>query len=150
MTTFITPFGQYILKRLPFGISSAPEHFQKRMDKEISGMEGVKCRMDDILVVGKDQAEHDRQLEQVLDRLAERRLILNLQKCIFSQSKLQYLDQILDSQGVRKDPSKVQAIVDRPEPQDIRDLRRFLGLVNHLMKFCPNLAEKTKPLRDQL
>ena len=150
MTTFITPFGQYILKRLPFGISSAPGHFQKRMDKEISGMEGVKCRMDDILVVGKDQAEHDRRLEQVLDRLAERRLILNLQKCIFSQSKLQYLDQILDSQGVRKDPSKVQAIVDRPEPQDIRDLRRFLGLVNHLMKFCPNLAEKTKPLRDQL
>lgn len=63
---------------------------------------------------------------------------------------LQYLDQILDSQGVRKDPSKVKAIVDMTEPKDIGDLRRFLGLVSHLMKFCPNLAEKTKPLRDLL
>ena len=119
LTTFITPFGRYMFKRLPFGILSAPEHFQKRMDKELFGIEGVKCRMDDILVVGKDQAEHDRRLEQVLDRLVERRLTLNLQKCLFSQSKLQYLGQILDSQGVRKDLSKVQAIVDMPEPQDM-------------------------------
>ena len=103
LTTIITPFGRYMFKRLPFGISSAPEHFQKRMDKELSGIERVKCRMDDILVVGKDQAEHDRRFEQVLDRVVERRLALNLQKCLFSQNKLQYLGQILDSQSVRKD-----------------------------------------------
>ena len=132
LTTFITPFGRYMFKRLPFGISSAPEHFQKRMDKELSGIEGVKCRMDDILVMGKDQAEHDHRLKQVLDRLVERRRTFNLDKCSFSQSRLQYLGQILDSEGVRKDPSKVKAIVDVAEPQDVGDLRRFLGLVNHL------------------
>ena len=88
LTTFITPFGRYMFKHLPFGISSAPEHFQKRMDKELSGIEGVKCRMDDILVMGKDQAEHDHRLKQVLDRLVERRLTLNLEKCSFSQSRL--------------------------------------------------------------
>ena len=59
LTTFNTPFGRYMFKRLPFGISSAPEYFQKRMDKELSGIEGVKCRMDDILVIGRDQADHD-------------------------------------------------------------------------------------------
>ena len=132
LTTFITPFGRYMFKRLPFGISSAPEHFQKRMDKELSGIEGVKCRMDDILVMGKDQAEHDHRLKQVLDRLVERRRTFNLDKCSFSQSRLQYLGQILDSEGVRKDPSKVKAIVDVAEPQDVGDLRRLLGLVNHL------------------
>ena len=63
---------------------------------------------------------------------------------------LQYLGQILDSQGVRKDLSKVKAIVGMTEPKDTGDLRRFLGLVSHLMKFCPNLAEKTKLLRDLL
>ena len=150
LTTFITPFGRYMFKRLPFGISSAPEHFQKRMDKELSGIEGVKCRMDDILIIGKDQAEHDKRLKQVLDRLVERKLTLNLEKCLFSQSRLQYLGQIIDSDGIRKDPSKIKAITDMAEPQNIADLRRFLGLVNHLMKFCPNLAEKTKPLRDLL
>ena len=106
--------------------------------------------MDDILIIGRDQAEHDKQLKQVLDRLVERKLTLNLEKCLFSQSRLQYLGQIIDSDGIRKDPSKVKAITDMAEPQNIADLRRFLGLVNHLMKFCPNLAEKTKPLRDLL
>ena len=148
LTTFITPFGRYMFNRLPFGISSAPEYFQKRMDKELSGIEGVKCRMDDILIIGRDQAEHDKRLKQVLDRLVERKLTLNLEKCLFSQSRLQYLGQIIDSDGIRKDPSKVKAITDMAEPQNIADLRHFLGLVNHLMKFCPNLAEKTKPLRD--
>ena len=120
------------------------------MDKELSGIEGVKCRMDDILVIGRDQAEHDQRLKQVLDRLVERKLTLNLEKCLFSQTRLQYLGQIIDSGGIRKDPSKVKAITDMAEPQNIADLRRFLGLVNHLMKFCPDLAEKTKPLRDLL
>ena len=49
-----------MFKRLPFGISSASEYFQKRMDKELSGIEGVKCRMDDILIIGRNQAEHDK------------------------------------------------------------------------------------------
>ena len=113
LTTFITPFSRYMFKRLPFGISSAPEHFQKSMDKELSGLEGVKCHMDDIPVTGKDQAEHDQHLKQVLDRLVERQLTLNLKKCLFSQSRLQYLGQIIDSEGIRKDPSKVKAIADR-------------------------------------
>jgi len=137
-----------MFKRLPFGISSAPEYFHKRMDKELSGIEGVKCRMDDILVIGRNQVEHDQRLQEVLDRLVERKLTLNLEKCLFSQTMLQYLGQIIGSEGIRKDPSKVKAITDMAEPQDIASLRRFLGLVNHLMKFCPNLAEKTKPLRD--
>lgn len=106
--------------------------------------------MEDIQIIRRDQAEHDKRLKQVLHRLVERKLTLNLEKCLFSQSRLQYLGQIIDSDGIRKDPSKVKAITDLAEPQNIADLRRFLGLVNHLMKFCPNLAEKLKPLRDLL
>ena len=139
-----------MFKRLLFGISSAPEYFQKRMDKELSGIEEVKYRMDDILVIGRDKVGHDQRLKQVLDRLVERKLTLNLDKCLFSQSRLQYLGQIVDIDGIRKDPSKVKAIADMAEPQDFASLRRFLGLVNHLMKFCTNLAEKAKPLRDLL
>ena len=120
------------------------------MDKELSGIEGVKCRMDDILVIRRDQVEHDQQLKQVLNRVVERRLVPNLEKSLFSQTRLQYLGQVIDSKGVRQHPSKVEAIADIAEPQDIKDLRHFLGLVNHLMKFCSNLVEKTKPLRDLL
>ena len=88
ITAFITPFGRQMFKRLTFGISSAPEYFQKRVDKEFSGIERIKCRMDDILVIGRDQTERDQRLKQVLDRLVERKLKLNLEKCLFSQPRL--------------------------------------------------------------
>jgi len=52
LTTFITPFGHYCFNKLPFGISSAPEHFQKRMSRILSGLAGVVCQMDDVLIFG--------------------------------------------------------------------------------------------------
>ena len=58
LTTFLTPFGRYCFQRLPFGITSAPEHFQRRMSALLEGI-GVVCMMDDILVYWKNQEEHD-------------------------------------------------------------------------------------------
>ena len=76
LTTFITPIGQYCFNKLPFGISSAPEHFQKCMSAILSGLEGVVCQMDDILVFGKDQMEHDAGLSCVLNRISTAGAIL--------------------------------------------------------------------------
>ena len=101
-------------------------------------------------VIGRNQIEHDERLRAVLDRLQEEGITLNYEKCVFSVSRLEYLGQIIDGQGIRKDPSKVQAIVDFPELRDVAELRKFLGMVNQLMKFCPNLAEHTNALRDLL
>ena len=84
ITTFITLFSRHMFKRLPFGMSSVPEYFQKRVDKEFSGIERIKCRMDDILVIERDQTEWDQRLKQVLDRLVERKLTLNLEKCLLT------------------------------------------------------------------
>ncbi len=68
-TTFITPFGHYYFNRLPFGIASAPEHFQRMMTTEVTGgLEGVLCHMDDILVWGQTQDEHDMRLHAVLEK----------------------------------------------------------------------------------
>lgn len=66
LTTFINPFGRYCFQRLPFGISSAPEHFQLRISQIITGAKGALCHADDILVYGKDRAEHDERLQEVL------------------------------------------------------------------------------------
>ena len=59
LTTFITPFGRYCFNKLPFGISSAPEHFQRRMSEILQGQEGILCHMDDVLIFGQNQQEHD-------------------------------------------------------------------------------------------
>ncbi|KAI0226278.1 hypothetical protein LSAT2_023096 [Lamellibrachia satsuma] len=66
LTTFITPFGRYAFCRLPFGISSAPEIFQRKMSALLDGMNGVKVIMDDILVHGRSIEEHDARLDSVI------------------------------------------------------------------------------------
>ena len=66
LTTFINPFGRYAFNKLPFGISSAPEHFQRRMSQNLTGQEGALCHMDDVLIFGCIQQEHDRQLHSAL------------------------------------------------------------------------------------
>ena len=66
LTTFITSFGRFCFNRLPFGITSAPEHFQKRMSEILTNLDGVVCQMDDILVFGKSYHEHDQRLRAAL------------------------------------------------------------------------------------
>ncbi len=150
LTTFITPFGRYSFHRLPFGITSAPEVFQRRMSEILQDVEGAVCSMDDILVHGKSQDEHDTTLLVVLQRLQEAGLTLNEKKCEFSQSRVKFLGQIVDHLGVRPDPNKISAIQNLRTPSCIGDIRRFLGMANHLGKFSPRLADLTKPLRDLL
>ena len=77
-------------------------------------------------------------------------MTLNKDKCQFSQDSIMFLGQLIDKNGIRPDPQKVSAIKDIPTPSNVAELRRFLGMINHLSKFAPNLADKTKPLRDLL
>ena len=150
LTTFITPFGCYCFHRLPFGITSAPEHFQRRMSDLLSDLDGVVCMIDDVLVHGRTVEEHDKRLVAVLHRLEQAGLTLNQEKCRFSQSQVKFLGQVVDQSGIRPDPEKIQAIQSVRPPNNVGDVRRFLGMVNHLSKFSPNLAEKSKPLRELL
>ena len=82
LTTFITPFGRFRFNHLPFGITSAPEHFQCRMSTILSGLGGVVCQADDILIYGKSQEEHDQNLRNVFQKLREAGLTLNRQMYI--------------------------------------------------------------------
>ena len=147
LTTFITPMGRYCFNKLPFGISSAPEHFQCRMSELLTGLEGVQCQMDDILVFGKDEAEHNNRLVAVLQRIEEAGVTLNPEKCEFNKRKLTFLGHVIESEGIRADPKKTAAIQGMQPPTSVPELRRFMGMVNQLGKFTPNLAESTQPLR---
>uniref|UniRef100_A0A3B3CEF0 Gypsy retrotransposon integrase-like protein 1 n=1 Tax=Oryzias melastigma TaxID=30732 RepID=A0A3B3CEF0_ORYME len=149
-TTFITPFGRYYFKRLPFGIASAPEHFQNRMSEVIDSLEGVVCHMDDVLVWGRTQEEHDSRLHGVLKRLQEAGISLNVEKCDLSKQEVTFLGHVITTNGISPDPSKTEAVRKMKEPTNVSELRSFLGTVNQLGKFIPQLAERDKPLRDLL
>ena len=99
LTTFITLFGRYHFNRLPFGITSAPEHFQRRMSEILSDLEGIVCLIDDVLVHGKLQEEHDHRLKKVLERVKQVGLTLNVDKCEFSKSCIKFLGQVIKKAG---------------------------------------------------
>ncbi|XDV16481.1 hypothetical protein PO909_016174 [Leuciscus waleckii] len=149
LTTFITPFGRYAFNRLPFGISSAPEHFQRRMSQMLEDCEGVVCHADDILVYGEDMQQHNERLHQVLKRLRDEGLTLN-EKCVFATDKMMFLGHRIGADGVAPDPDKVRAILEMPEPTGVDGVRRVMGMANYLGKFLPHLASYTRPLKDLL
>ena len=150
LTTFVTPYGRYSYNRLPFGINSGPEHFQMQIHRVLEDQPGVTCIMDDMVVYGKDLKQLDERLSQVLDRLSKAKITLNEEKCEFRKSEISCLGQIVGRNGIKLDPDKVYTVVNITVPLNVSDLCRFLGIVNQLGKFLPNLATVTEPLRDLL
>uniref|UniRef100_A0A3B1IFN4 Gypsy retrotransposon integrase-like protein 1 n=1 Tax=Astyanax mexicanus TaxID=7994 RepID=A0A3B1IFN4_ASTMX len=106
--------------------------------------------MDDVLIWGSTQAEHDARVHAVLQRAQEAGITLNTAKCEFSKTTVKFLGYIISPEGVTPDPEKTRAVREMDPPQNISELRSFLGMVNQLGKFVPNLAEKDKALRDLL
>ncbi|UYV69063.1 K02A2.6-like [Cordylochernes scorpioides] len=150
LTTFITPFGRYKYCRMPFGISLAPEYFQRVMSIILQGMDGVMCYLDDILIFASDSKTHDRILRLVLRKLKEAKVTLNKAKCVFGVPRINFLGHILDEDGIRPDPAKIEAVAEMPAPTDVHGVRRFLGMVNHLGRFVENLSEIVAPLNQLL
>ncbi|UYV75530.1 K02A2.6-like [Cordylochernes scorpioides] len=153
LTTFWTPFGRYKWLRMPFGISAAPEEFQRRLHEVIEGLEGVEVIADDILVFGKGNTtedaigDHNIKLEQLLMRARERNLKINKDKIRLCSNHVNYMGHILSDEGLRPDPGKVEAIKAMSRPQNVREIQQYLGCINYLTKFLPRLSEVVQPLR---
>ena len=145
-TTINTHKGLYQYTRLPFGIASAPAIFQKTMDVLLQGIPHVMCYIDDILVTGVDDTEHLRNLEEVLQRLEHYGLRVKKSKCEFMQPSVNYLGHRIDAQGLHTMPAKLDAIVQASAPENVKQLRSFLGLLNYYGSFIPNLATIVHPL----
>ena len=154
LTTFNTPFGRYRWLRMPFGISSAPEVFQRRMHEVIEGLKGVEVVADDFMVVGYGQSHdeavsnHDANLASFLQRCSERDMRLNPDKVRLRLTEVPFIGHVATNRGLRADPAKVKAIRDMPPPMDVAGVQRFLGMMQYLSKFLPRLSDMTKPLRD--
>ena len=106
LCTFNSPFGRYMFKRLPFGLSSAQDIFQRVMAEMFEDINGVEVVVDDILVWGTNKAEHDSRLTKVLDRARLRNLKLNKAKCQFKKQEITYLGHVLTKDGLKPDPKK--------------------------------------------
>ena len=144
LTTFNTPFRWL---RVPFGICSAPEEVQKRMNNTFEILKGTAVIADDLLVFGAGEdmetgtKDHDQNLRNALERARQIILMLNKEKM---QLRLNspYIDHLLTSDGIKPDPKKVDAIIQMPQPTDVPSVKRLLGMVNYLSQHLPHFDHR--------
>ena len=144
--TINTHKGLYRYNRLPFGISSAPSIFQRTIENILQDTAGVAVYIDDILITGKDDAEHLQNLDKVLSKLEEAGVRLKKDKCFFQLPSVEYLGHKVSAAGLQPTDAKVKAIKEAPAPMNVSQLKSFLGLVNYYGKFLPNLLSVLSPL----
>ena len=149
-TTINTHKGLFRYTRLPFGVSAAPAIFQRTMESLLGGLPHVCIYLDDILITGESDVAHLTNLAVVLERLESAGTRLKREKCAFMIPEVEYLGHSISAKGIQPVGAKVRAIRDAPRPQDILQLRSFLGMLNYYGKFLPNLAALLRPLYDLL
>ena len=150
LLTVHTHQGLYQYKRLVYGIASAPALWQKAMDQVLQGIHGTQCYIDDIIVTGKNDQKHCENLDKVMTCLENAGLKLNNIKCEFMKDEIEYCGHVINKDGLCKPQKKIEAVVNAPSPQNVNQLRSWLGFVNYYHKFLLNLATKLQPLHSLL
>lgn len=147
ITTFITKRGLLRYTRLMFGITNAPELFQKTLERILIGCKGVINYLDDILIFGSDKEDHDVNFKKVMERLRSYNVLLNSDKSKLAQSSIKFLGHEISAKGVAPCKDKLESIKKFRQPSTAEELRSFLGLVTYLGRFIPDLATLSDPLR---
>ena len=116
------------------------------MDQLLKGLPMVCGYLDDILVSGKTKEDHDDNVRAVLKRLDDTGIRVNEEKCRFGLEQVEYLGYIIKDVGLQPITEKVDAIQKLPQPNDVTQLRAFLGMINYYGKFLKNLSTTLGPL----
>ena len=139
-TAVITPFGLFLFPRCPFGLKNAGQDFQRLMDKILGEIPHIFVYLDDILIASSSQEEHLQDLELVFKTLEENGLVVNRKKCILGEKSIEFLGHLCDAHGIKPLPCKVEAIRKVKPPTTIKELQRFLGMINYYRRFIKAAA----------
>jgi transposase InsO family protein len=145
-TAITTPFGMFEFPFMTFGLRNAGQTFQRFVDELTRGLDFVYCYLDDFLIFSRTEAEHLEHLRKIFNRLRDYGMLINTSKCVFGVHEVKFLGYLISETGTRPLDSKVQAIKEFPVPTDVRQLRRFLGMLNFYRRFLPQAAQVQAPL----
>ncbi|CAI7880518.1 unnamed protein product, partial [Closterium sp. NIES-54] len=149
---FRTRYGSFEYTVMPFGLTNAPATFQMTMNKAFRPLldKCVIIYLDDILVYSRDKQQHLADLEEVFTISDKHRLLTKGSKCEFFQDRLEFLGHITLEAGVEIDPKELDTVKAWHPPTNITELQSFLGFVNYVRRFVPDMACLTAPLTDLL
>lgn len=147
-TSFITPDAVYRFERMPFGLKNAPAEFCRLMDQVLGTLkrEGVvRCYIDDVIIPATDWGDMCKKVGRVFQALERAKLTLNPTKCAFGVTELDYLGFNI-KEGQLRPGRKIAVIENYPEPNNVHELRRFLGLTGYFRRFITHYADISAPL----
>lgn len=152
MTAFSTEDGHFQLKRLPMGLKISPSKFSRMMSTAMTGLTFSRCfvYLDDLIVFGKSLKDHDKNLNEVFERLRQVNLKIHPGKCTFLRKEVLYLGHVISDKGIHPDPAKAAAMSNYPTPTNADEVRRFVAFANYYRKFIPNFATIAIPLNKLL
>jgi len=145
-TAFSTKQGQYCFNRMPFGIAAAPGTFQEMMNKVIGKIKGAMVYLDDILIFTETRDRHYEIIRTVLTAIKNAGLRVNPEKCQFLRDEIKFLGHVISQEGVKTDPTKIEAIKDFGKPKCVKKMRSFLGICNYYRKFIKDYSKKARSL----
>ena len=147
ITAFATHKGVHRYKRLIYGVSSAFESFQKKIEQAISRCEGTKNISDDIIIWASSIDQHNKRLSKLLSTFENNGLKINPKKCIFAVDKLTFAGHTLSSTGISPDPKKVKTIQDAKPPANASEVKSFMGMINYCHQYIKDYSDISAPLR---
>ena len=150
LTAFNTPFRKYCFKRMPFGLSVSAEVFQAKMDEALDGIPGTYPCADDVKIQGSNHERHDIHLLETVERASRAGIKFNPDKCTVKKPQVEYFGRLISANGVTPCPDKVLALLKMSHPESKQELQSYLGTVNFMSTFIPNLAQKTFTMRGLL
>jgi hypothetical protein len=151
-TAFITRFGLFESLVMPFGLCNAPASFQHYINHTLFDLLDRYCTayLDDVLVYSNSKKEHRQHVREVVQRLREAGLQIDINKCEFETTQTKYLGLIVTPNGIQMDPTKVNTILDWKDPPNVKELQKFLGFANFYRRFIRDFSKITRPLNDLL
>ncbi|GJP46804.1 hypothetical protein CLOM_g6059, partial [Closterium sp. NIES-68] len=143
-------FYEYLV--MPFGLTNAPSTFQMTMNGVFRELldKCVIIYLDDILIYSRNREQYIKDLDVVFTLLHKNRLIMKGSKCDFLKQELEFLGHVVSTEGVKIDPKKIKTIQEWKPPTNLKELQSFLGFVNYVRRFIPNMAGLSAPLTDRL
>ncbi|KRH93375.1 putative LTR retrotransposon [Pseudoloma neurophilia] len=151
-TAFTINNKSYEFERMPMGYKNAPFIFQRIMNFELRKWigKGVFVYLDDIIIYGKSEEEHDKILEEVLEKLNQKNLNVNIKKMQIKKKEINFLGQIIYGKEVKMPKEKIQKVLSIEKPKSKKDLEKFLGLINYHRRFIDNHSAATENLYELL
>lgn len=144
----MTPFGSFKFNRVPFGINSAPEMFQRNMIQIFGDLPGVIVYFDDTGIMGATEKEHDDTLSLVLERARQNGVKFNPDKVQYRRSCVEFMGHVLSEGRVKPKTKYREAILGIKKPRNKSDVLRLLGLFKYIARFIPNLSQRSANLRN--